>query len=140
MYDRILVTLDTTPTDRAIIDHVLKLARLVGARVMLLHVATGAPAQWRGRDAGGEEIEQDTMYLDRIKREFINGGIDCDGDLLFGEPAAEIVRWIEREPVDLIAMSTHGHRVIGDLLYGTTAMRVQHRVSVPVLLLRAANG
>jgi len=49
----------------------------------------------------------------------------------------EIVRWVNEEGCDLVAMSTHGHRLLGDLFFGTTANRVQHDVNVPVLLLRA---
>ena len=57
--------------------------------------------------------------------------------LAFGDPASEIVSWVEREGCDLVAMSTHGHRFLGDLFLGTTASKVQHRITVPVLLLRA---
>ena len=64
-------------------------------------------------------------------------GFDVESDLAFGEPATEIVKWVEEKGCDLIAMSTHGHRLLGDLLLGTTASRVQHQVEVPVLMLRA---
>ena len=70
MYQKILVTLDATATDRAIIEHIKKLAKLLDSRVVLLHVATGAVAQWRGADAGGEEVAQGQAYLDQVKAEF----------------------------------------------------------------------
>jgi nucleotide-binding universal stress UspA family protein len=53
-----------------------------------------------------------------------------------GEPATEIIKLARAEPVELIAMSTHGHRFISDLLYGSTADKVRHQVDVPVLLLK----
>ena len=65
MYKHILVTLDTTPTDRAIIEHVKKLATVMNSRVSLLHVATGVPAMWHGSQAAGEEVDDDRAYLEQ---------------------------------------------------------------------------
>jgi nucleotide-binding universal stress UspA family protein len=137
MYKTILVTLDGTPTDRAIIDHVKQLAKLVHSRVVLLHVADGWAARTYGRDAVSREISDDTAYLQRIREEFDDTGIGAHAELAYGDPAKEIVRWVEQKGCDLVAMSTHGHRFLGDLFLGTTATRVQHNISVPVLLLRA---
>ncbi len=138
MYDRILVTLDTTPTDRAIIDHVKQLARAVQSRrVVLLHVADGWAARTHGADAVGPEIAEDTAYLARVEAEFLACDIPAESHLAFGDPTTEIVRWVEREGCDLVAMSTHGHRFVADIFLGTTASKVQHRIKVPVLLLRA---
>jgi nucleotide-binding universal stress UspA family protein len=137
MYQTILVTLDTNSTDRAIIEHVKKLAACLGSRVVLLHVAAGAAAKWRGADAGGEEVEKGQAYLDKVKAEFEAAGVPATTDLAYGDPATQIVKWVEANGCDLVAMSTHGHRWLGDLVLGTTATDVQHRLSVPVLLLRA---
>lgn len=136
MYKLILVTLDTTPTDRAIIDHIKQLAGLMHSSVVLLHVATGVPAQFSGANAGGEEVEEDQAYLDRIRTEFESAGIPARAELAFGDPAREIVRRAKETACDLVAMSTHGHKGVADLILGTTANQVRHRVSVPVLLLR----
>jgi nucleotide-binding universal stress UspA family protein len=138
MYGTILVTLDNTPTDRAIIDHVKRLAHAVSTRrVVLLHVADGWAARTYGSEAISPEITEDTAYLRRVREEFEAAGISTEVALAFGEPVLEIVNWVEREGCDLVAMSTHGHRFVADLFLGTTAIRVQHRVSVPVLLLKA---
>jgi len=137
MYQTILVTLDTNPTDRAIIEHVKKLAKYMGSRVVLLHVAAGAAAKWLGAEAGGEEVETSQAYLNQVKAEFEAAGVPAATELAFGEPPTEIVKWVEAHGCDLVAMSTHGHRWLGDMVYGTTAIDVQHRLSMPVLLLRA---
>src|SRR5436190_22672835 len=137
MYKTILVTVEATPTDRVIIDHVKQLAKLLNSAVVLFHVATGVPAQWSGSDAGGEEIEEDRAYLEKARSEFASAGISARAVLAFGDPAKEIVKWVHENGCDLIAMSTHGHHLVGDLLHGVTASRVQHNISVPVLLLRA---
>ena len=137
MYKKILVTLDATPTDRAIIEHVKPLAKWAQSRVVLLHVADGWAARTHGADAISPEIREDTAYLKKILSEFQSAGIPTDAELAFGDPVKEIVKWVEKKGCDLVAMSTHGHRFLADIFLGTTASRVQHSISVPVLLLRA---
>jgi nucleotide-binding universal stress UspA family protein len=137
MYDTILVTLDGTASDRAIIEHVKQLARLAHSRLVLLHVADGWAARTYGRDAVSAEIREDTDYLNKVQGEFQAAGISAEAELAYGEPADEIIKWVKQRGCDLVAMSTHGHRFLADVFLGTTATRVQHRISVPVLLLRA---
>ena len=105
---------------------------------MLLHVADGWAARTYGSDAVSPEIDEDTAYLKKVREaEFQAAGIHTDAELAYGVPAKEIVKWVKRKGCDLVAMSTHGHRFLGDIFLGTTASRVQHSISVPVLLLRA---
>jgi manganese transport protein len=137
MYDSILLTLDASPTDRAIIEHVKALAGIMHSHVILLHVARGVPAQWSGPDAGGEEVDRSQAYLDAVRLEFEAAGIPAACELKYGDPVKQIVRWVEQRGCDLLAMGTHGHGIVGDLLFGVTASRVQHSISVPVLLLRS---
>jgi nucleotide-binding universal stress UspA family protein len=137
MYKTILVTLDGTRTDRPIIEHVKQLAKLADSRVVLLHVADGWAARTYGPDAVSPEITEDTAYLERVRTEFRSAGIAAEAELAYGDPVTEIVRWVRRKGCDLVAMSTHGHRFLADVFLGTTASRVQHNISVPVLLLRA---
>ena len=137
MYNTILITLDTTPTDRAIIDHIKQLAAALKSRVVLLHVATGVPAKVHGSGAVGQEVEEDQAYLQKTKAEFDTLGIPAQCVLAFGDPVKEIVRWVKENTCDLVAMSTHGHQFVADIVLGTTAIKVQHSISVPVLLLRA---
>lgn len=137
MYQTILVTLDGTPSDRAIIEHIKRLAKLAGSRLVLLHVADGWAARTYGPDAVSPEITDDTAYLRKIQSEFQSAQIPAEAELAYGEPATEIVKWVEQRGCDLVAMSTHGHRFLADIFLGTTASKVQHRISIPVLLLRA---
>jgi len=137
MYDTILITLDATPTDRAIIDHVKQLAKLLGSRVILMHVADGWAARRFGPDSVSEEVDQDTVYLAQTREEFEFAGIPARTELAYGDPANEIVKWVESNGCDLVAMSTHGHKGMADLLFGWTASRVQHEITVPVLMLKA---
>ncbi|HUM04849.1 MAG TPA: universal stress protein [Terriglobales bacterium] len=137
MYDTILVTLDGTPTDRAIIEHIKVLAKLAKSRLVLLHVADGWAARTYGPDAVSPEIVEDTAYLEKVQAEFRELGIPAETELAYGEPAAEIIKWVRRKGCDLVAMSTHGHRFLADVFLGATATRVRHSIDVPVLLLKA---
>jgi nucleotide-binding universal stress UspA family protein len=140
VYKKILVTLENSATDEAILDHVVPLARMCGSRVLLVHVADG----WAARHldqlnlAESREMRDDRAYLDSVRQRFESAGLEAEAVLLNGEPADEIVRVAEERGADLIAMSTHGHRFLADLILGSTANRVRHLVGVPVLLLKAS--
>jgi nucleotide-binding universal stress UspA family protein len=136
MYKTILLTLDASPADKPIIDHVAALASRLQSTVVLLHVVTGVQAEFRGPDAGGETVAEKRAYLESVRREFEAAGTPVRVELAYGEPAREIVRWVESNACDLVAMGTHGHRWLSDMVLGFTASRVQHAVRVPVLLLR----
>src|SRR5512146_1646662 len=120
MYDRILVTLDTTPADRAIIDHIKQLAKVCRSTVVLLHVADGWAARQFGSEAVSEEVKQDKAYLAGIKREFEEAGIEAQAEVAYGEPKTEILKWVAEKGCSLIAMGTHGHRFLADVFLGAT--------------------
>jgi nucleotide-binding universal stress UspA family protein len=139
MYRRILVAVENSPADRTILSHVSELARLTGAALLLVHVADG----WAARNFNqlklreSEEMKIDRDYLDRLQSELEGRGFKVETRLAMGDPADELVKVSEEQGVDLIAMSTHGHRFVKDVLLGATADKVRHLVKVPVLLLRA---
>lgn len=139
MYKRILVAVENSAADRTIVSHVSGLARLTGAELLLVHVADGWAArnfdQLKLRES--EEMKVDRAYLESLRQELVGQGFSVQTQLAMGDPATEIIRTAEARSVDLIAMSTHGHRFLADVLHGTTADKVRHLVKVPVLLLRA---
>ena len=139
MYKRILVAIENSAADRTILSHVSELARLTGAELLLVHVADG----WAARNFDqlqlreSEEMQEDRAYLDQLRADLVGRGFIVQTKLAMGDPATELIRTAEEQQVDLVAMSTHGHRFIADVLHGATADRVRHLVKVPVLLLRA---
>ena len=139
MYKRILVPLENSAYDQAILDHVTELAHACGAAVLLVHVADGWVArtykQLNLRES--EEMQRDRGYLDEVAARLAADGIEVDAVLAGGDPSHEIVQLAEREECDLIAMSTHGHQFVKDVLYGSVANEVRHISKVPVLLVRA---
>src|SRR6202034_2002261 len=97
MYDTILVTLDGTPSDRAIIEHIKQLAKLAHSRLVLLHVADGWAARTYGPDAVSPEITEDTAYLKKVQAEFEAAGIQAQAELSYGEPAEQIIKWVQQK-------------------------------------------
>jgi nucleotide-binding universal stress UspA family protein len=138
MYKRILVAIENSPGDQTILGHVTALARLTGAELLLVHVADGFAARHfddlKLRES--EEMRTDRAYLEGLKGSLAAQGLHVDCELAKGDPATELIRMAESRNVDLVAMSTHGHRFVSDVLHGTTADKVRHLVKVPVLLLR----
>jgi nucleotide-binding universal stress UspA family protein len=140
MYRRILVALEHSPADRTILAHVEPLAKLTGAELLLVHVADG----WVARNFDqlnlreSEEMKADRAYLDQVRDELRAKGVPVvESVLALGDPASQLIKVAEERQVDLIAMSTHGHRFLSDVIRGATADKVRHLVKVPVLLLRA---
>jgi nucleotide-binding universal stress UspA family protein len=142
MYHRILVPLENSPTDAHIVEHVRALARFCKASVVLMHVADG----WAARNIRqldlreSEEMRGDREYLERVANDLSHDGVPAEAVLATGDPGTEISAAAQREHCDLIAMATHGHKLIGDVVYGSVANEVRHRTMVPVLLVRAPGG
>jgi nucleotide-binding universal stress UspA family protein len=136
MYKLILVTLDGTACDRALIDHVKLLAKQGQSKLVLLHVADGWAARTYGEDAVSPEITEDTAYLRRVQAEFLTAEIPAEIQLAYGSPPDEILKAAGALKCDLIAMAGHGHRLFGDILHGSTITQVRHKTLIPLLLVR----
>ena len=137
MYSHILVPLENSCVDNVILTHIRPLARLTNARITMVHVADGFMAR-NQKDLGeSEEMRDDYIYLKKIEQEFQKEGFDVKAVLLFGEPSKEILALAENEHCDLIAMATHGHRFLSDIILGSVASEVRHSTRIPVLQIRA---
>jgi nucleotide-binding universal stress UspA family protein len=138
VYTRILIPLEHSAYDEAILEHVRALARCCHAAIILIHVADG----WAARNIHhldlreSEEIQSDRAYLEGVAAGLEREGFETDAILASGDPAKEIAAAAQREQCDLIAMSTHGHRFFFDLFYGSVAESLRHRCTVPILLVR----
>jgi nucleotide-binding universal stress UspA family protein len=138
MYRKILVPVENSPSDDAIVDHVLELAKITKSSIVLIHVADG----WAARNISqlklreSEEMMKDRDYIENLAAEIESKGVDAEALLATGDPATEISQAATRENCDLIAMSTHGHKFIGDVIHGSVAHTVRHASHIPVLLVR----
>src|ERR1051326_5914239 len=129
MYKHILIPLENSDADAAILEHVRPLAKLCGARLLLVHVADGHVARNQAELnlEDSEEIRADRAYLEQRRAELAEDGFEVRAELRCGDPAKEISALAESEPCDLIAMSTHGHGLVKDILLGSVADNLRHR-------------
>jgi len=140
MYQRILVPLEHSEYDAVILDHVRKLARVCnGSSIVLIHVADG----WAARNIKeldlreSEEMKDDREYIEGLADTLESEGFKVEALLAGGDPAREIADAGQREQCDLIAMATHGHRGLADVLRGSVAHELRHISMLPVLMVRA---
>lgn len=139
MYRKILVALENSRSDRSLLPHIAELARRLDSALLLVHVADG----WVARNydrlklAESEEMKDDRRYLEETAAQLREEGLTVEVKLALGDPPTEILRTAGDEHCDLIAMTTHGHRLIGDVLFGSTIHKVRHEAPMPVLLVRA---
>jgi manganese transport protein len=138
MYKKILIALENGPADETILPHVAELAQRFSSNLLLLHVADG----WAARNfnklelAESEEMKNDREYLEKIAGRLRSDGLSVETLLALGDPPKEILKVAENERCDLIAMTGHGHRLFGDIFYGSTITEVRHKTSIPILVVR----
>ncbi|MGD1085007.1 MAG: universal stress protein [Verrucomicrobiota bacterium] len=140
MYKKILVALENSRADLALLPHIAELARHFHSELLLLHVADG----WVARNfdqmklAESEEMREDSEYLEKQAAELRQLGLRVLTRLALGDPATEILRVSKEQQCDLIGMASHGHRFVGDVVFGSTITAVRHKSAIPILLVRAA--
>ena len=130
VYKKILVTMDCSPVDDAIIEHVSALALQNKAQITLLHVLHSHTLD---QDRALREVAQASLAACCELLE--NKGIETRVIIRSGEPDPEILAEIETGDYDLVAMATHGHSFIGDILFGSVSRTLKHKISIPLLLL-----
>ncbi len=139
MYRKILVALENSRADASLLPHIEQMAELLHSELLLVHVADGWVARHydKLKLTESDEMKEDRKYLEATAARLREDGVKVSVHLALGDPPTEILKVAEKEKCDLIAMTTHGHRLIGDLIYGSTIHQVRHKTTIPILLVRA---
>lgn len=138
MYKKILVALENSPTDQALIPYIIEFAEHFHSHLLLLHVADG----WVARNydhlqlKASEEMKNDCKYLEKVAQQIRDRNLKVSSLLALGNPPEEILTTAEKEHCDLIAMTSHGHRFFADFIYGSTIEEVRHQTAVPILIIK----
>ncbi len=142
MYKKILVALENGRADDTLVPHIVGLARQLGSELLLFHVADGFAARnfEQLNLSESEEIRADRAYLENIAAQMRNVGLVATTELAMGNPPTEILKTAQARGCDLIAMTSHGHKLIGDFFLGSTIDKVRHNTAVPILVVRAGSG
>jgi len=140
MFKKILVALDHSKADAVLLPRVKELARLTQAEILLLHVSTGWAAHWQDKLnlSDSAEMQEDRDFLERVGAELRREGFTVTTRHGNGNPADVILCVSQAENCDLIAMATHGHRLLSDVVHGTTITRVRHESKIPLFLVKAS--
>jgi nucleotide-binding universal stress UspA family protein len=140
MYKKILIPLDNSLTDEAILTHIRPLARMAQAEIVLVHVADGFAARLQEQLdlADSEEIIKDRAYLAKVADQFKQDGFKVKHLLLKGDPVEGLATLVIKEGCDLIAMATHGHKGVMDWVMGSVADGLRHKTCIPILMVRGA--
>jgi len=137
VYKKILVALENGPADERLVPHIARFAQQMGAELLLLHVADG----WAARNfvemdlAESDEMKTDREYLKSTTDRLRGTGLRVEALLALGNPPDEIVKIARSSDCDLIALASHGHKLIGDIVHGSTIAKVRHNTDLPLLVI-----
>ena len=142
MYKKILVALENGRADDTLVPHVAELARRLGSELLLVHVADGFAARnfEQLKLTESDEMKADRAYLEGVAARLRAGGLTVATELALGNPPTEILKTAQVQACSLIAMASHGHKLIGDIFLGSTIERVRHNTAIPILVVRAGTG
>ena len=140
MFKKILVALDHSKADNVLLPRVKELAALTKSEIVLLHVSTGWAAQWQDNLnlSDSQEMKEDRKYLEHVAAGLREEGFKVTTRHERGEPARAVLQTARAERCDLIAMAAHGHKLIADLIHGTTIDKVRHESEIPIFLVKAS--
>jgi nucleotide-binding universal stress UspA family protein len=132
VYKKILVTIDCSSADKAILRHVSALAIQNRAQIHLLHVVHAHTL-----DQNRSQYQETHNCMETCRECLVNQGIEAYVIIRSGEPDQEILSEIDNADYDLVAMGTHGHKFLGDLIFGSVSEKLKHKIKIPLLLLKS---
>ena len=146
-YKNILVTLDGSELSKQALSHAEQLAQGMNAKLTLLRitplptpemaVVTGSPLDRSNRDAYVQSMVDDaTRSLEELSERLRFQHIKAVAVVDVGEAADKILEYVEKNPIDLVVMSTHGRTGVQRWLMGSVATKVASASPCPILLVR----
>ena len=136
LYRRVLVALDFSHVDPAVVRHSLALG-VTDAEYLFVHIVESAAALVFGDETDDLEAETDENRLENFIGELNDKGYRVQLKVGYGNPKKQIPEFAEEFQADMLVMGAHGHGWFKDLLFGTTIEKVRHKVNIPVLIVRS---
>lgn len=135
---RVGAALQHAAGDGSILSAAISLAKSSNAELYLVHVVDAPGVMLLGKQSGSLHATADETYLEELAREVEEQDLRVDPVLLFGHPSTELVKFATEMRLDLLVLGSHGHRGIEDLVHGETITAVRHRLTIPILVVHAA--
>jgi manganese transport protein len=139
-YRRIAVALEMGGGDTAVIALLEAMPVRAGTEIVLMHVVESAAGRYLGAESSDLETRSETGALESLAARLRTRGLEVHVALGQGDAATELARLSGEARAELLVAGSHGHRMIGDLLFGATTSRLRHRVRCPMLIVPAARG
>ncbi len=134
-YSRIAIALDFSNIDSEIIRHALSLGNQK-SQILIIHIVESAGAMILGQDIGDYETVSDDLLLAKYQAFIEEKGYETIVYLGFGNPKNEIPDKVNEFNADLLVMGAHGHKMLKDIIFGTTVDKVRHKVKIPVFIVK----
>ncbi|MBD1384460.1 Nramp family divalent metal transporter [Mucilaginibacter rigui] len=134
-YNNIAITIDFSRNDEDCIRHALMQGGKK-AHYTLIHVVETAGARYYGGQVMDNETQSDVDNLDKYVNTLTALHYKAEAKIGYGGAATAIAEIINQSKIDFVVMGSHGHKVLKDLIFGTTVDSVRHKVNVPVLVVK----
>jgi manganese transport protein len=134
IYKKIAIALEGKgERDEQVIKGALPFLKTSSAKIYLIHCVETVTGRFIGDLVADERAKEMSTYIDNFaeklnKDDFVTQTVICGG-----EPEDEIARICRQEEIELLIVGSHGHKLVSDIIYGSTANEVRHRVRIPVL-------
>ncbi len=128
--------LEHSPGDVEIVSAAVTLAKMVQARITLLHVVETPGTMLLKETSDSLHSREDYAYLENLARELESKDLPVETWLSAGTPVEEIVKAIEHLGLDMLVLGSHGHKGVEDVIFGQTVNSVRHAISIPLLIVR----
>ncbi len=134
-YRNIAVALDFGGGEERLLNEAIRIVEgSPGARIALLHVVESPTARVMGHHSSDLETEADRKRLRTLAAALADAGYEATWHLGLGDPVRELARLAAECRADVVLLGAHGHRGLSDIVHGSTADALRHRVTATVVI------
>ena len=133
-YAKVAIALDFSGRDPEVIRETLRLLGAQRPALCLMHVVESAAARFLGADSADAETQQDAARLERYAEELRALGFAVETRLGVGKPVPELTRLVGEFAPEVVVVGAHGHGFLKDLLFGSTADALRHRIAASLFV------
>ncbi len=139
-YRKVAVAMDFSGREETVLREAIRLFQGAKPHLALIHVVESAGARFLGKESADVESQKDAERLEVFAQALRELGFEVSSHLGVGKPVPELARIVNELDPDLVILGAHGHRFLSDLVHGSTADALRHRVKASVLVVGRTAG